>query len=168
MFCTADAPDRPPWCAARLPSVYTYVQAKYWNSGFLLYWTPAQAPNIALALPLLALLLSFSLHHAHRVFLPLLLSLRSRSSPAPPESRDPFLARALTPYTLHAAALSAVLLAASNTQITLRLASALPPTYWAAARLLVARPALGRAWVVGGAAWAAASVVLWTTFLPPA
>ncbi|KAI0036870.1 GPI mannosyltransferase 2 [Vararia minispora EC-137] len=164
LFCASDAgPGLPPWCADAIPSVYTYVQSKYWNNGFLRYWTPAQLPNILLAAPLLTLLLTFSLSHLMH-FLPDLL----RTPQAAPRAPTPFLSASLAPYAIHTLILSLVLLLASHTQIALRLASALPTTSWAAARLLVERPRVGRAWITWGVGWGAVSVVLWTTFLPPA
>ncbi|KAG2486939.1 hypothetical protein HYH03_014438 [Edaphochlamys debaryana] len=44
-----------PWCASRLPYVYGFVQAQYWNVGFLRYWTLQQLPNFLLAGPVLML-----------------------------------------------------------------------------------------------------------------
>ena len=60
LFCTSAISTTAPWCASFPPSVYTYVQAKYWNVGFLRYWTPEQLPNFALGAPPLVLL-----SHAH-------------------------------------------------------------------------------------------------------
>ncbi|KAI5282126.1 ER membrane glycoprotein subunit of the GPI transamidase complex-like protein, partial [Ascosphaera acerosa] len=45
-FCTA---PRRPWCHARIPSIYTFVQEHYWNVGLLRYWTLPNAPLFALA-----------------------------------------------------------------------------------------------------------------------
>lgn len=45
-----------PWCEETFPSIYTYVQARYWNVGFLHYWTLSNLPLFALAAPMLALL----------------------------------------------------------------------------------------------------------------
>ncbi|GFR47147.1 hypothetical protein Agub_g8838 [Astrephomene gubernaculifera] len=43
------------WCSSRLPYIYGFVQAQYWNVGFLRYWTLQQLPNFLLAAPVLLL-----------------------------------------------------------------------------------------------------------------
>ncbi|KAF5361632.1 hypothetical protein D9758_007271 [Tetrapyrgos nigripes] len=60
-FCVlSQAPTSPPsWCSLTLPSIYTHAQLKYWNVGFLRYWTISQIPNFALAAPPLGCLLSW-------------------------------------------------------------------------------------------------------------
>lgn len=156
IFCLATPAahaTRPPWCNLFIPSIYTHVQRTYWHVGFLSYWTPAQLPNIALALPLLIPLLLHSVSHIY-----LLIHGKPgalRPSPA-------------TVHAVHAIILGITLLTNAHTQIALRLLPALPSTYWSAAILLVERPRWGRAYLVWAVLWSAASVVLWETFLPPA
>ena len=174
LFCTSPS-EHAPWCASFPPSIYTYVQAKYWNSGLLLYWTPQQLPNFALAAPPLALLIAFSLTHLRTALTPRLACLLLSSSrahtarrPPDPHPRSPFLRPALTPHAIHALAMAALLLFASHTQIALRLVAALPLTYWAAAWLLVEHRRWGARWVAWSVVWGALSCVLWAAFLPPA
>ncbi|KIP08294.1 glycosyltransferase family 76 protein, partial [Phlebiopsis gigantea 11061_1 CR5-6] len=173
-FCLdVSASNLSPWCASRLPLVYGYVQAKYWNSGFLLYWTPSQAPNILLAAPVLATLFAFCSLHLKTCTLPYVRSwppLTGRPRPHPaPHAKSPFLTNtAVIPHALHALALALILLFAAHTQITLRQAAALPTTYWAAAWLVAEHPRAGRCWVTWSVVWGAVSVVLWAVFLPPA
>ncbi|PPQ99736.1 hypothetical protein CVT24_009719 [Panaeolus cyanescens] len=164
IFCLAK--DKPEWCTRRVPSIYTYVQSKYWNVGFLRYWTPSQIPNILLALPTLSLIISYSL----RVLL----------NPSDLSTYNPHSYTSLgflhlstandsqTPHAIHALFTSFILLFASHTQITLRLAPSMPILYWAAADLLIRHPRIGRLWVTWSFLWAAISVVLWLAFLPPA
>lgn len=55
-YCTGG--NARPWCSKIPPSIYTFVQAHYWNVGFLKYWTLPNIPLFALAAPMLLVLLS--------------------------------------------------------------------------------------------------------------
>ncbi|KAI0320757.1 GPI mannosyltransferase 2 [Amylostereum chailletii] len=166
-FCSSN--DRtldhlPSWCSNCPPAIYSYVQSKYWNVGFLHYWTLAQLPNILLALPVLSALVTFSVYHLHACLHTIILRSPLLSPPSDLVFSDP----SLTPFTVHTVIMCAILLFSSHTQIALRLAPSLPTTYWAAAWLLVSYPRVGRAWVLWSVVWGAVSVVLWGVFLPPA
>lgn len=175
-FCVdtlSDTNNKPSWCTAFPPSIYTYVQHRYWNVGFLRYWTLSQLPNILLAVPPLLSIISFSVLNIRLQLLPRLLGLlRVRpftQSTAPSKTAyDGLTNLSLTPHAVHALALSLVLLVAAHTQITLRLVASLPLTYWAAAYLLIQHPRAGKWWVWWSVVWGAISVVLWGVFLPPA
>ncbi|KAH9849114.1 GPI mannosyltransferase 2 [Lenzites betulinus] len=158
------------WCNSVPPSIYTYVQARYWNVGFLRYWTLQQLPNFLLGAPPLALLFVFTLHYTRSALIPHLLTFAFPSSPSSSLRQKPslFLPQSIAPHAIHALILSALLLFASHTQIVLRTAASMPLTYWAAAWLLVEHPRLGRWWVGWSVVWGAASCVLWAVFLPPA
>lgn len=52
IFC----PWREEWCTYYFPSIYGYVQERYWNVGFLRYWTPNNIPNFLFAAPVLYLM----------------------------------------------------------------------------------------------------------------
>jgi GPI mannosyltransferase 2 len=156
VFClatTATNPSRPPWCNNLIPSIYTHVQRTYWRVGFLSYWTPAQLPNIALALPLLLPLLFYSVSHVSSL-------ISGKSGGLRPMTT--------TAHAVHATILGVTLLTNAHTQIALRLLSALPSTYWSVATLLIEQPRWGKAYVVWAMLWGAASIILWATFLPPA
>jgi len=157
-FCLAPAttptsPSRPPWCNNFIPSIYTHVQRTYWHVGFLSYWTPAQLPNIALALPLLLPLLFYSVSHISLLLNGKLGGLRPAKT---------------TAHAVHGTIFGVTLLTNAHTQIALRLLPALPSTYWSVATLLIDRPRWGKAYVVWAVLWGAASIILWATFLPPA
>lgn len=51
------------WCSKRIPLIYPFVQAHYWNSGFLRYWTVSQIPNFLLAAPPLGVLVYSATTH---------------------------------------------------------------------------------------------------------
>ncbi len=60
-FC----PERGEWCLNSIPSIYNYIQSKYWNIGFLNYWTPNNVPNFLFALPTIYLIINSSIHYYH-------------------------------------------------------------------------------------------------------
>jgi phosphatidylinositol glycan class V len=153
-FCSAA--DAPQWCAHRLPLIYPFVQSRYWNSGFLRYWTLQQLPNFLIAAPPLLAISTFSIHHLRHWI----------KSPA--DSGRAFLSASIAPHAIHALFMCAILLFASHTQIVLRLAASMPITYWAAAWLLLEHSKWGRAWVAWSVVWGALSILLWGAFLPPA
>ncbi|KAH9945639.1 glycosyltransferase family 76 protein [Amylocystis lapponica] len=169
-FCGGTVPAAP-WCNASLPSIYGYAQAKYWNVGFLRYWTPQQLPNFILCAPVLLLLFAYTTHYIRRALLPRLRTFLTQQDVGVHlelPSSPPFLSASLAPHVLHALVNTLILLFAAHTQIILRVAATMPTTYWAAAWLVVERPVWGRRWVAWSVLWGVTSIVLWTTFLPPA
>ncbi|RLV94299.1 GPI mannosyltransferase 2 [Spathaspora sp. JA1] len=46
-FC----PGRGEWCNSYFPSLFKYAQDRYWNVGFLKYWTPNNIPNFLIVGP---------------------------------------------------------------------------------------------------------------------
>lgn len=160
----------PEWCTTTLPSIYTHVQRKYWHSGFLAYWTPAQIPNFSMAAPVYALLLVFCGWHLASALGPQanagyarLLGLSSsgkngkdkkddrkktdtraeasnEANGSGSQYRDPFLAPSLTPHAIHALVLTLTVLFSAHVQIMLRQAASMPTVYWAAAWLFMGDP----------------------------
>ncbi|PQQ14760.1 GPI mannosyltransferase 2 isoform X2 [Prunus yedoensis var. nudiflora] len=53
-----------PWCKARVPLLYNYIQSHYWGVGFLRYFQVKQLPNFLLASPILSLTLCSIVHYA--------------------------------------------------------------------------------------------------------
>lgn len=176
-----------PWCSGRLPSIYSYAQSAYWNVGLFRYWSLQQSPNIMLAMPVLILLFDASIKYIRRFLLPMLTNVLSGSSQKYPDRRmDIIYTLSIAPYAIHAFLLSTILLVAAHTQIALRFASAIPFTYWAAARLFFQQPqspqekdmekslrlapkvTAARCWVYWSVLWGACSLVTWAVFLPPA
>ncbi|TFK25487.1 GPI mannosyltransferase 2 [Coprinopsis marcescibilis] len=180
----------PQWCSKTIPTVYTHVQSTYWNAGFLNYWSPKQFPNFLIAAPPFILLYSFGFWHIRAVLLT-----HGFCTSRPQSSRhrqslkaSPFSTLSLTPHVIHSLFTASILLFTSHTQIILRLAAAMPILYWAAAWLwsgtrpiginnhhsppTLAQPApstfYGKLWVYWSVCWFLISIILWTSFLPPA
>jgi GPI mannosyltransferase 2 len=177
-FCTEEKP--PDWCQRRIPLVYSHVQAKYWDVGLFRYWTLSQIPNFLLAAPSLALLIWAGWTHmkvqGYRQIADIgravgLLPRRRIYRKALESSvREESLltSNKTTPHAIHALVLCFILVFASHTQIVLRLASSLPFTHWASARLWIERPQVAKWWTGWCVLWSMTSLVTWGLFLPPA
>ncbi|XP_061354747.1 uncharacterized protein LOC133299309 [Gastrolobium bilobum] len=64
-MCVGRFPDEiRPWCKARIPLLYNYIQSHYWGVGFLRYFQLKQLPNFLLASPILSLALCAVVHYA--------------------------------------------------------------------------------------------------------
>ncbi|KDR75401.1 hypothetical protein GALMADRAFT_249454 [Galerina marginata CBS 339.88] len=143
----------PAWCHRVPPSLYTHVQEKYWNSGFLRYWTLDQLPNFLISTPTILLITSFSFSHLTKI--------------GHADAKH-FENITITPHVIHSIIFLFILVFASHTQIILRLAASMPVVYWAAAWLLSEHPSFGRLWVIWSVLWSVISTILWAAFLPPA
>lgn len=96
------------WCSGPLPFSYSYVQSRYWNVGFLKYYTARQIPNFALAMPVVVVVATCCAKFLSR-----------RVDPRH------------VPYVLHAATLLVLCVLFTNVQVTTRLVAASSPVlYW--------------------------------------
>lgn len=59
-FCYSDS--KPVWCDNLIPSLFSYSQAKYWNNGFLKYWTLNNLPNFLISIPEIYILVKSGLY----------------------------------------------------------------------------------------------------------
>ncbi|TIA92352.1 hypothetical protein E3P99_00661 [Wallemia hederae] len=131
-----------PFCSSALPLAYSHVQAKYWNNGWLQYWTVQQIPNFIISMPVYA-----------------------AGVCAVVDARKKLTVHALPHYILHSVIL-ALLFFFSNVQIALRFATALPVLWWWVADRR--HSAAGRYFIMWAQLWGYLSCVLWAAFLPPA
>ncbi|KAM0750807.1 hypothetical protein T439DRAFT_348085 [Meredithblackwellia eburnea MCA 4105] len=161
---------RRPWCEGLLGFSYGWIQREYWDVGPFRYWTLQQLPNFVLASPVLILCLAASVSYYRQNPLSLLPFLSSPSDLPPPET--PFHALHLAPYIHLHTFLTLLLLTSSHVQIVLRVCTSNPVLYWYAATLFSSEKEgnkkWGRRWVMYCVVWGMVSVVLWSSFLPPA
>ncbi|XP_020100870.1 GPI mannosyltransferase 2 isoform X2 [Ananas comosus] len=52
-----------PWCKAKIPLLYGFIQSHYWGVGFLRYFQAKQLPNFLLASPILSLAVCSIVHY---------------------------------------------------------------------------------------------------------
>ncbi|TKW29130.1 hypothetical protein SEVIR_3G376000v4 [Setaria viridis] len=60
-----------PWCKAKVPLLYGFIQSHYWGVGFLRYFQVKQLPNFLLASPVLSLAVYSIIHYTkmlHQLF----------------------------------------------------------------------------------------------------
>ncbi|GJN27921.1 hypothetical protein PR202_gb15986 [Eleusine coracana subsp. coracana] len=63
--------DLRPWCKAKVPLLYGFIQSHYWGVGFLRYFQVKQLPNFLLASPVLSLAIYSIVHYTkmlHHLF----------------------------------------------------------------------------------------------------
>ncbi|KAJ8340809.1 hypothetical protein SKAU_G00331000 [Synaphobranchus kaupii] len=130
----------PPWCSARPPLLYSYIQDVYWDVGFLRYFQLRQIPNFLLALPV-ALLVAMAAwsYAAASPALCLRLGLWGEGLKGGAEKPAAgFLNPRVFVYVVHCGVLLAFGLFCMHVQVLTRfLASSSPVLYWFSAHLLV-------------------------------
>ncbi|KAI0835074.1 glycosyltransferase family 76 protein [Hypoxylon sp. FL0890] len=163
IFCSASSESElRPWCTSGLRSIYLFVQERYWNVGFLRYWTPSNIPLFLLAMPMIYLLLMSGLEIMKRP-----LSIVPEKSNAVDSPHLPLLVRSMALSQLVLA-----ILAVTNyhVQVITRISSAYPLWYWWLAGAVLDK----RGSKFGGRVvrymimYAAIQAPLFASFLPPA
>ncbi|OTA94191.1 glycosyltransferase family 76 protein [Hypoxylon sp. CO27-5] len=163
IFCsTPPRSELRPWCTSGLRSIYSFVQERYWNVGFLRYWTPSNIPLFLLAAPMLYLLIRSGL-----------LFIRRPLSVFPGKSDDVRLSH--LPLLIQSMALSQLILAilaitSYHIQIITRISSAYPLWYlWLAGTITDKRTSrFGGKIVRFMVMYATIQGPLFASFLPPA
>lgn len=107
---------------------YSYVQAHYWNVGFLKYFTFKQLPNFLLALPIVLIISVSSLQHFLKVGL---FQLFSMENPGKRTGTSDLNQPQLNVFYAHGLALSLFCFFCINVQVSTRmLCSSSPLLYW--------------------------------------
>ncbi|KAJ9151121.1 GPI mannosyltransferase 2 [Pleurostoma richardsiae] len=158
---------RRPWCDKLMPSIYSFVQEHYWNTGFLRYWTVSNVPLFLLAAPMLSVLTRSGIDMLHNVREP------AEASPEPQklsvrEGKD---LSSLVQCMAAAQVLIAVMtLMSYHVQIINRLSSGYPVWYWWLAGELIhpSKSSFGSKFVAFMVVYASIQAVLFASFLPPA
>ncbi|KAI0382289.1 glycosyltransferase family 76 protein [Hypomontagnella monticulosa] len=151
-----------PWCTSRLPTIYTFVQERYWNVGFLRYWTPGNIPLFLLATPVLYLLIKSGLQYIRE---PL-----SVTTETPTPANSPQLTVLIRAMALSQLILAILAITNYHIQIITRISSAYPLWYWWLAGLITDKKtsAFGGNVVRFMVMYAAIQGALYASFLPPA
>ncbi|OKL59827.1 GPI mannosyltransferase 2 [Talaromyces atroroseus] len=156
---------RRPWCEQLLPSIYGWVQAHYWNVGFLKYWTVSNLPLFILAAPMLVIMLYSSF-----------VTPTGRIGPYPPSrviDHVHVTQSALARLAIAQGILAFMALTTFHVQIINRIASGYPLWYWCLSSLALehSKSSGSRTFAVavqGMAMYALIQAVLFGSFLPPA
>ncbi|KAK0709649.1 GPI mannosyltransferase 2, partial [Lasiosphaeria miniovina] len=151
---SGSAVDPPPWCHAYPPSIYTFVQKHYWNTGFLRYWNLPNVPLFLLAAPMIVVLTRSGLDHEKTPADALLHSARLTT-----------LVRSAAAAQLVLAVLAVLMY---HVQIITRISSSYPLWYWWLAGALMRGDKAGSQTVMFMVTYAAVQGALFTSFLPPA
>ncbi|KAF3068409.1 GPI mannosyltransferase 2 [Daldinia childiae] len=163
IFCSVPSGTRlRPWCTSAFPSIYSFVQARYWNVGFLHYWTPSNIPLFLLAAPMIYILITSSVELIRRP-----LSIASKESITGNHSHLTVLVRSMALSQLILAALS---ITNYHIQIITRISSGYPLWYWWLAGVITEKKTskFGGNVVKFMIMYAAIQGALFASFLPPA
>ncbi|EPS63667.1 hypothetical protein M569_11110, partial [Genlisea aurea] len=144
----------PPWCKARLPLLYSYIQSHYWGVGFLKYFQVKQVPNFLLGSPILSLSICSIVYYSK---LYLSLGLKGEQHIQPLKDSETAQVQQnfadILPFIVHSAFMSATALLVMHVQVATRFLSASPLLYWFGSSQLMGCTCIGgRRW--GYVIWA--------------
>ncbi|KAI1380084.1 glycosyltransferase family 76 protein [Hypoxylon crocopeplum] len=162
-FCTIPSRTKlRPWCTSRFPSIYSFVQERYWDVGFLRYWTPSNIPLFLLATPMIYLLIRSGLELIRR---PLNLAIETST-----KVNSSHLTTLVRSMALSQLVLAILAITNYHIQIIVRISSGYPLWYWWLAGLITNN----KTSTSGGnvvrfmVMYAAIQGALFASFLPPA
>ncbi|KAJ2478632.1 ER membrane glycoprotein subunit of the GPI transamidase complex-like protein [Coemansia sp. RSA 2131] len=157
------------YCDGFPATVYGFVQAEYWDVGFLRYYTLSQIPNFLLAAPMIVLsiagLYTYAAHDPVRLAT---LGWKRRPSLDTTSLATAFLGDRLLPHIYLWALLLAVATTTMHVQVITRMFSAVPAVFWFAAHL-ASKDWFTQCIVTGYfVGYGLVGVVLFSNFFPPA
>ncbi len=125
-FCELD--PLPSYCRSAFPNVYSYIQSRYWNQGFLKYWNVREIPNFLLCAPAVFFTLVPCCIYMKRYIQrhPLL----KRGSKENVSQKMFMLQNDCLVYVVHVLVLVIFGLFCMHTQVITRFISACPAFYW--------------------------------------
>lgn len=157
------------YCRSRFfPNVYGYVQEKYWNVGFLRYYTVAQIPNFLLASPMI--FLSFLGIWEYACVNPLrfisLGAYKSAHFESPVEAKRNFFSDKSLVFIYQWCFMILVGLTVIHIQVLTRFMSSNIVVYWFTAYLLECRPLFRKLFVLWSAVYITVGTAFFCNFLP--
>jgi len=128
-----------PYCFSYFPSIYNYVQDKYWNVGLFRYWELKQVPNFLLAFPMVYISVRGIFGYVRRDYLKFL---SFGAVCKDPSTKKPHFFHGITaPFILYWLINTLILTFVANTQIITRALCSLPVLYWYLAHVLQSQSA---------------------------
>lgn len=124
------------WCNDTFPFPYSYVQAHYWNVGFLKYYTVKQVPNFILALPIIIIITFYSINFLTKNFklffhLKYIYNHNLKINTTPVSNSCSLMARSTFVFVVHSFVLMIFCILNINIQVTTRImCSSSPLLYW--------------------------------------
>jgi phosphatidylinositol glycan class V len=166
-FCRGDmSGSQPPWCAARVPSIYASIQARYWGVGLFRYWTLSNLPLFLIAGPMLWVLFTTGLGPFSRASAPPQQA-KDEAARHMERTQEAVWRRLAVPQLL----IALLTLTTAHVQIVNRISSGYPVWYMFVAQGLLTWPDAKSGTQFGVRAvmmYAIIQAVLFSAFLPPA
>ncbi|ELP84840.1 GPI mannosyltransferase, putative [Entamoeba invadens IP1] len=132
-FCNMT--PKPTYCGG-IGKLYSYIQARYWNQGFLKYWRLIEIPNFLLCAPAVIISLIVCGYYLvnyfirHPLFRSLCKSTQLEESKSDTQNGKGMKNNDLLVYFVHLLALVVFGLFCMHTQVITRFVSACPAFYW--------------------------------------
>lgn len=174
-----------PWCENTVPSIYTWVQSRYWGVGFLKYWTLSNSPLFAIAAPMILVLLGtggVALYKANLVDALHKINLRDSSAGSVTPGQVSVFTHVMARFAVPQLLLAVLATTSFHVQIINRISTGYPVWYMVLAIAIHSRqpdekPGTGfLGWLSANSQWIMRAAVmyaliqggLYASFLPPA